>query len=42
MNLKDKRVIAIGEREGIQGPSLKLLLESAGAKVIYSVTQCFV
>lgn len=42
MNLKGKRVIAIGEREGVSGPSLKLLAESAGAEVIFSVTQCFV
>lgn len=42
MQLKGKRVIAIGEREGVQGPSLKELAESAGAEVVYSVTQCFV
>lgn len=42
MDLNGKRVLAIGEREGINGPSLKLLAESAGADVVYSVTQCFV
>lgn len=42
MDLKDKQVVAIGEREGINGPSLKLLAESAGARVVFSVTQCFV
>ncbi len=42
MQLKGKRVIAIGEREGVQGPSLKALAESAGAEVVYSTTQCFV
>jgi betaine reductase len=42
MELKGKHVIAIGEREGIQGPSLKVMAESAGADVIFSVTQCFV
>jgi hypothetical protein len=42
MELQGKRVLAIGEREGINGPSLKLLAESAGAEVVYSVTQCFV
>ena len=42
MDLDGKRVIGIGEREGIQGPSLKLLAESAGAEVILFVTQCFV
>jgi len=42
MELKGKRVIAIGEREGVQGPSLKKLAEAAGAEVVFSVTQCFV
>lgn len=42
MDLKGKRVVAIGERDGINGPSLKLLAESAGADVVFSVTECFV
>ena len=42
MILKGKRVVAIGEREGVNGPSLRLLAESAGAEVVFSVTQCFV
>jgi betaine reductase len=42
MELRGKRVIAIGEREGVQGPSLKVLAESAGAEVVFAVTQCFV
>jgi len=42
MNLKEKKVVAIGEREGVNGPSLRLLAESAGASVVFSVTQCFV
>lgn len=42
MELRGKRVIAIGEREGVQGPSLKILAESAGAEVVFAVTQCFV
>ena len=42
MDLKGKQIIAIGEREGIGGPSLRLLAESAGAKVVFSVTECFV
>ncbi len=42
MLLKGKKVIAIGEREGISGPSLGVLAESAGADVVIRVTQCFV
>ena len=42
MDLDGRRVVAIGERDGVTGPSLKLLAESAGADVVFSVTQCFV
>ena len=42
MDLKDKRVVAIGEREGVNGPSLRALIDSAGGHVVFSVTQCFV
>ena len=42
MDLKGKQVVAIGERDGINGPSLKMLAESAGAVVVFSVTECFV
>ncbi len=42
MELKGRRVLCVGEREGVNGPSIKLLAESAGADVVFSVTQCFV
>jgi Glycine reductase complex selenoprotein A len=42
MDLHGMKVIAIGEREGVTGPSLELLLRSAGAEVILGFTQCFV
>lgn len=42
MQLSGKKVIAIGERDGVTGPSLDLLAEAAGAQVILSFTQCFV
>ena len=42
MQLQGKQVVAIGEREGVNGPSLRLLAESAGAAVVFSVTECFV
>ena len=35
MDLSGKRVVAIGERDGVNGPSLKLLAESAGASVVF-------
>jgi betaine reductase len=40
--LKDKSAIIIGERDGVQGPSIAKCLEAAGSKVIYAVTECFV
>jgi hypothetical protein len=42
MELHSKKVIAIGEREGVTGPSLEALARAAGAEVILSFTQCFV
>jgi glycine/sarcosine/betaine reductase complex component A len=42
MNLQGKKVIALGERDGIQGPALAECAKSAGADVILEMTHCFV
>ena len=42
MDLKGKRVIALGERDGIQGDSIATVARSAGAEVVLEVTHCFV
>ncbi len=42
MDLKGKRVILIGEREGIPGPALEAVLRSAEAHPVLVQTQCFV
>ncbi len=42
MDLKGKKVIAIGERDGVQGPSIAEVVKTAGAEVVLAVTQCFV
>ncbi len=42
LTLKDTVILALGERDGIPGPALRACAESAGAKVIYDATQCFV
>jgi len=42
MDLKDKKVIVIGERDGVPAPSLQLCAEAAGARVILAMNQCFV
>jgi hypothetical protein len=40
--LRDKKIIAIGERDGVPGPLIAECLESAGFEVVYQVTECFV
>ena len=37
-----KRVIALGDRDGIQGPAIAECLQSAGAEVAFMNTECFV
>ena len=40
--LKDKKVVIIGDRDGIPGPSIAECVKTAGADVVYSSTECFV
>lgn len=40
--LKDKKVIIIGDRDGIPGPAIDECVKTAGAEVVYSSTECFV
>jgi len=40
--IKGKTAIVIGERDGVQGPSIVKCLEAAGAKISYAATECFV
>ena len=42
MDFKGKKVIAIGERDGIQGTAISQVAESLGAEVVFNITQCFV
>ncbi len=42
MELKGKKVVAIGERDGVGGAALAVCARSAGAEVIYEMTHCFV
>ncbi len=42
MDLKGKKVIVIGERDGIQGPAIEACIRSAGAEPVLVQTQCFV
>jgi len=42
MNLKGRKVIALGERDGIPGPAIAAVVETAGAEVVLTLTQCYV
>lgn len=42
MNLQGKKIIALGERDGIQGSALAECARSAGADVVLETTYCFV
>lgn len=42
MDLKGKRVIVIGERDGVNGVAIENCVRSVGAVVLYVETQCFV
>ena len=42
MDLNGKKVIALGERDGIPGTAIADLVKSAGAEVVLTLTQCYV
>ena len=37
-----RKVIAIGERDGVPGPVIAECLRAAGAEVVFEATECFV
>lgn len=42
MDLKGRKVIALGERDGIPGTAIADLVRTAGADVVLTLTQCYV
>ncbi|SET79715.1 Glycine reductase complex selenoprotein A [Natronincola peptidivorans] len=38
----NKKVIIIGDRDGIPGPAIEECLKTTGAEVVFSATECFV
>jgi glycine/sarcosine/betaine reductase complex component A len=40
--LKGKKVIAIGERDGVPGPVIAECLSRAGLEIVFQATECFV
>lgn len=42
MALENKKVIIIGDRDGIPGGAIEECLQDAPVEIIYSSTECFV
>jgi betaine reductase len=40
--LPGKKVICIGDRDGVPSPSIEECVKGAGAEVVFSATECFV
>lgn len=40
--LKDKKVIILGDRDGVPGQAIEACIKSTGARVLFSTTECFV
>ncbi len=40
--LKDKKVIIIGDRDGIPAPAIEECVKTTGAEVVFASTECFV
>jgi glycine/sarcosine/betaine reductase complex component A len=42
MELRGRKVIALGERDGVPGPALAECATRAGAEVVLTLTACYV
>jgi betaine reductase len=40
--LAGRKVIAIGERDGVPGPVIAECLQGAGMEIVFQATECFV
>ncbi len=40
--LKGKKVIVVGDRDGVPGPAIDECIKTAGADIVFSSTECFV
>ena len=40
--LTGKKLLLLGERDGVPGPAMEAVFKNSGAEVIFSVTECFV
>lgn len=42
MSLEGKKIIALGDRDGIPGTAIEACMKNTGAEVVFSSTECFV
>jgi betaine reductase len=40
--LAGKKLLILGERDGVPGPAMEACLKNSGAEILSSVTECFV
>ena len=40
--LAGKKLLILGERDGVPGPAMEECLKDSGAEILFSVTECFV
>ena len=40
--LVGKKLLLLGERDGVPGPAMEACLKGSGAETVFSVTECFV
>jgi glycine reductase len=40
--LKDKKVVIIGDRDGVPGQAIEECIKTTGAEIVFSTTECFV
>lgn len=37
-----KKLLLLGERDGVPAPAMETVFQNSGAEVVFSVTECFV
>jgi len=40
--LANKKIVAIGDRDGVPGPAIEEVVKTGGGEVVFSSTECFV
>ena len=40
--LDGKKVVIIGDRDGVPGPAIAECVKTAGGEIVYTSTECFV